>query len=344
MLTIYIAAIIVLAVVSWLVVWAVTSKSTEYLGGFVTRVRHYDEWDELVERTRQVPCGTDKDGHTQYRTETYMEVVEHPECWTMRTTLDKYERDMGEYTFDMCVERFDVDAEFVPMYRNYHTKDGNAQDYYWDGRKSTIVPCTKAHKYRNPFKYSNSIFRYSDIRQETAKEAGLYDYPSVIGLNQCPVVGAEVDEAALDELNYINAVYGQKYQFRLFVLIFPSKLGVETVEKQKGYWHGGNKNELVVCLGVNDESKVEWCGAFSWCDEPWLEVETRSWFAKNDTLDLLSYALWLEEKIPAKWHRKEFSDFQYVSHSIPKTAKTVICTATLLACVALVVLRIVGVL
>lgn len=344
MLIIYIAATIILAALSWLIVWAVTSRSTEYLGGFVTSVMHYDEWDELVEKTREVPCGTDKDGHTQYRTETYKEVVEHPEYWTMRTTLDKREKQIDEYMFETFVERFDVDADFVPMYRNYYTKDGNAQEYLWDGRKSTLEPCTKEHKYRNPFKHSNSIFRYTDIGQEVAKNMGLYDYPPVNWLNQSPVLGAEVDEAALNELNYINAVYGQKYQFRLFVLIFPAKLGVETVEKQKGYWHGGNKNELVVCLGVNDENRVEWCGAFSWCDEPWLEVETRSWFAKNDTLDLLSYAYWLEENVPSKWHRKEFSDFQYVSHSIPKTAKTVIYTATLLACVTFVLLWVVGVL
>ena len=48
------------------------TTDTEYLGDYITKVRHYDEWDEWIHRTctRQVPCGKDSNGNTRYRTET----------------------------------------------------------------------------------------------------------------------------------------------------------------------------------------------------------------------------------------------------------------------------------
>ena len=48
-----------------------STAATEYLGGYITSTIYYEEWDEmvLVHKTRQVPDGVDKDGHTKYRTE-----------------------------------------------------------------------------------------------------------------------------------------------------------------------------------------------------------------------------------------------------------------------------------
>jgi hypothetical protein len=73
-----------------------------------------------------------------------------------------------------------------------------------------------------------------------------------------------------------------------------------------------------VCLGYdNAKDSVTWCNAFSWCDDPKLEVATKRYFLDNPRMDLSGYAIWLENHIDL-WQRKEFKDFDYLS--IPLTS------------------------
>ena len=102
------------------------------------------------------------------------------------------------------------------------------------------------------------------------------------------------------------------------MLLFENK-DIEISEKQRSYWKGGNKNELVVCLGIKD-NKVNWCNTFSWCDVPTIDVKTESYFIQNDTLDLKAYSDLLRESLDNKeWVRKNFEDFSYL---IPELSLT----------------------
>ena len=66
-----------------------------------------------------------------------------------------------------------------------------------------------------------------------------------------------------------------------------------------------------MCLGVQRDSVV-WANAFSWCDEPRLEVKARDYFIQNPKLDISKYGEWLQTQIPTQWDRKEFEDFAYI--------------------------------
>lgn len=115
----------------------------------------------------------------------------------------------------------------------------------------------------------------------------------------------------LDALKFVNGFYGKKYQFRVYVLIFENE-SIEISELQRSYWKGGNKNELVVCLGMNG-AKVEWCNAFSWCDVPTIDVKTETFFVENGDFDLLAYSNLLRESLEnGEWERKKFEDFEYI--------------------------------
>ena len=64
---------VLLFIISRAIIVSSSQSDVEYLGDYITKVRHYDEWDEWIHRTctKQVPCGKDSNGNTRYRTETY---------------------------------------------------------------------------------------------------------------------------------------------------------------------------------------------------------------------------------------------------------------------------------
>lgn len=322
---------VIITLLVYLISKEISQADVEYYGGYVTEIRHYDDWNERQRRTRQVPCGTDSKGHTRYRTETYWVTVYHPEKWTMFTNIS-YERGISKKLFNEYKKRLNAPEVFIDMHRHYYTKDGDAQSYSWDRKHETFIPYAEEHRYKNPFKNSHSILRYIKVDDDSAKVLGLYDYPEIKNYKQNPIIGYKADARSLNQINYVNGMYGKKYEFRAFILVFPASKGVEISELQKGYWEGGNKNEFIVCLGVDDTKHVKWCNAYSWSDAPWLDVETRSWFAEHDTLDLYEYGKWLERYVPKKWERKHFSDYDYIHAELTPAAKIVVFILTLLFC------------
>ena len=93
---------------------------------------------------------------------------------------------------------------------------------------------------------------------------------------------------------------------------------------QRSYWKGGNKNELVVCLGVAD-NEVKWCNAFSWEDMPVLEVKSESYFIENPSLNLVGFSDMLKTSLlNNEWKRKSFEDFDYIRPELTMTQEMVV--------------------
>lgn len=304
---------------------SVNETDTEYLGAYITKVRHYDEWDEWVKRTcsKRVPSGRDSNGNTTYRTVYYDCSYRryHPERWSYFDNNGEEHWLFYEEEFDAIRKRFNSPMVFVDMNRKYYRIDGDAQDYYWLGTKSTIRTVTYDRTYENKIQSSRSIFNFEYINEKEAHELGLYDYPKIEEYDQNPVLSdsISVSDKQIDAVKYINGYHGKNHQFRMYVLLFKDK-DIEISEQQRSYWVGGNKNELVVCLGMKDSTTVSWCNAFSWCDAPTLEVKTESYFAEKDSLDLISYCDYIETLlIKDEWVRKEFVDFDYVRPEMSMT-------------------------
>lgn len=295
---------------------SINESDTEYWGGYMTKIRHYDDWDEWVHRTctRKVLKGYDKDGNPEYDEEEYDCSYRdyHPERWTYTDNYgsehyfwdkEEFDRAMAELGYPKMV--------FVDMHRHYYTKDGDAQDYYWDGTFENSRTLTTWHTYTNKVIASRSIFRFEDIDKEKAKELGLFEYPEIQDYDQKSLLGVRLDRLTMKKIKYLNGTFGSKYQFRIYILVFKDKPLVIS-EQQKSYWQGGNKNEFVLCLGYNTKThKIDWCNPFSWCDSPKLEVATKRYFREHPNLNLMGYCKWLEKNINL-WKRKEFKDFDYI--------------------------------
>ena len=286
---------------------------TEYLGSLVKSIHFEEDWTELIESTEYR-----KDGKgNSYSVKTIREKY-HPRKYYFYTTREsKIKTDDGFY---QCVIGKWQKSPQSLYWSGSHIKGGRRYvEYccanYYTGYETYYNPrwvsVTETHKYINPIKNSNSIFRFQNISKKEAKELGLYFYP---GINQhdAPCILYDnlkfliiPDIEILNKYRRFNAALGPQVQMRLYILIFDYLKRIEIAEKQKIFWNGGNKNEFVACLGITSKNEVKWPYVFSWADEKHLEIETEQWFLKNKKLDLNKFYDWFLSKYKV-WKRKEF--------------------------------------
>ena len=316
-----------------LCVTTVVTSDIEYLGGYVTQLTHYDDWDETVMVPHTVTTG---------KTTTTIMVPErryHPDTYSYRSSIDggKAEHPITKRLYKTMKDRIGGPEFFRDMHRDYRSKDGDAHDIFFEldtASQSRLYDITESGTYQNKIKASEySIFGSRHISKKEAKKLGLYSYPDIDrNLKQIPIIGDSVLLEDTEAVQLLNAIYGKKYQFRTFILLFDAgKYGIEISEKQKDYWNGGNKNEFIVCIGLDSLDNVIWCNPFSWADVPKLEVLTRDYFLDNPQLNISAYAGFLSEKIPDNWIRKEFKDFDYLSVSISNVFYIIIIILMIIA-------------
>ena len=291
---------------------------TEYLGYYVTKIRYEEPWNEYIHKTctETRVVGHDKNGRaiTQTYTRDCSYVEEHHERWLYTLNNGDTEYFYNEDEFNKVKHRLSVQPQFIDMHRHYHTKDGDAYEWHYDNTEQHCYPMTFTHKYENYVKNSHSVFKYKEITDDEADSLGLYKYPKIVDYDQNPIIGMNLGEAAKRKIQYINGTFGRTHQVRLFILIWKNK-SAEQSQLQRAYWQGGNKNECVVCLGVDSHNKVTWADAWSWEDTPNISVKSKSFFLHNGgRLDIQGFAnMFIKEIKQGHWKRKEFKDYSYIS-------------------------------
>lgn len=287
---------------------------TMYNGRHVTSATYYEPWDEKVKHTRKVRVGTDSEGNPKYKNETYYEREHHPEMFKYRLNNDSCEAVCTKAEFDSIVSRLATKAVFVDMHRKYHSLDGDAYRYDWDGKNAHCYTVTVSKQFNNYLKGNdNSIFKYH-VDEEMKEKYELFDYPKFsLENDQVTVLGYNCTKEDIRRVQFINGYYGESKQFRLYVLFYDSQ-DVIAGEMQRSFWQGGKPNEFVVCLGHEGDS-ITWCYPFSWSDTPKLEDMTKMYFMEHPRIDISKYALFVIKNLDS-WNPKNFDDFSYLSNSM----------------------------
>ena len=304
------------------------TSDTEYLGSYIKKVNYYEPWDERVPCrhpiycTRSYPCGSAKSPRTC--TSTYVcghvhayDVDYHPEYWTKEDNY-KEEYDISYSEFKYLRKLFATNQYFVELNRDFHSIDGDAYSTNWAGEPERSSVITKEGSYTNKIRASHSVFKFENITEKEVAKWSLYEYPEVTDYKQKVVLGKKVDGRTERKLQYINGYYGPKKQFKLFVLFFKNQ-SMDVVNKQRSYWEGGNKNEFVVCIGVDNSGRFEWVDAFSWMSKPALEVEVEEFISRTEDVKLKKFADWLPNQVAAHWKRRDFNDFEYLQMELTET-------------------------
>lgn len=306
------------------------TRDAEYLGGFGTSATYYEDWNEYVHKTcSREDCtgsGENRSCTTEYYDCSYVE--EHPAYWQLDSTLGDFS--ISQFTYKRLVGQFKNEA-FVELNRRYHTNDGDKYVTKWDGDPLRIEPVTRTHSYENRVQVSNSVFKFPDVDPK-----GLIPYPPVDGYAQNCVLGVQVKakDVAERRLAFLNATLGAKSQIRVFILLFKN-VPLQTAMNQRALWKGGNKNELVILLSVDDAQNVQWADVFSWSEAENLKVAARSKLMESQPLDLPSYIDWLGPEIRLKWRRRHFREFSYLSVQPPLWYIVVAFLIVLLLCIGI---------
>jgi hypothetical protein len=197
---------------------------------------------------------------------------------------------------------------FSDMHRDYHSDDGDAYVTEWNNKFDTVQPVTMTHNYENRVQASNSVFNYKELRDR--EKVGLYSYPDRDVLNTPTVLPNGIPGS--ENLEKMNALLGEKKQVRVWLLVFNNQPR-EISKRQEAFWKGGNKNELVICVGMNNSREIAWTEVFSWTKREDFKVSVRDYLQAQKTLDIKSLTPWLTKEIESKWERRQFKEFSYLT-------------------------------
>ncbi len=266
-------------------------SDTEYWTGWVVRA-DYDDAD-----TYMVPV-SDGNGNMHMVTRT------DPASWSM-TDNNGIGRSITRTKY----------AWFVKQFGN--EKGWGDKHTVFKGGRNDMVPFTTMHSYENRTQVSKNVFNFEEI--ENPKELGLFDYPVVENYLSVPSIlgnGGPTTSSANKELTLRNAELGKKKEIRMWILVFKNQ-PFQTAIDQESHWQGGNKNELVLCVGVDDDYSVKWSYVFSWTEEEYLKINVRNFARRQETLDLNKVVAYMGDEVEKQWVRKKFADFSYLKVPLP---------------------------
>lgn len=313
-------------------------SDTQYRGGLIVEARYYEYWETWVEKkcTEKYACGTYTTGsgknkvtHTKYCTRTYdcSYCDRHSAYWEVYDDQG-HSWYIDEKEYKRLMNQWKATPEFVELNRKINYKhcgqDGDMYRIRWNGDMLTTESSTWETSYENHVQVSKSNFDLREISEKEAVKYGLYDYPTVNGYKQANILGIDsltfleqkYKNGAVKMFEYFNGVYGPKRKLRFYVLLFYNK-PIDVAIKQRSYWVGGNKNEIVLCIDVDKTTgKINWVYPFSWGENKRISIDLREDVANMDTLNFTKL-YHIADVATKDFMYRDFTQFDYLSVDPP---------------------------
>jgi hypothetical protein len=293
-------------------------SDTEYWTAPITKATYYEDWNEYIHQTC-TRSHTDANGRTTTETYDCSYVAYHGEYWEIVDAIGNEVR-VTESEFKRLVMKFG-NHHFVDMHRDYYTNDGNAYSTVWNGSDRTLDPCVTEHRYENRVASTNTVFRFREIDDSLKAKQSLFDYPSITDnhlqssiLTDCDLPGLD---SAQHQMNILNSRLGPSVELKTWLLIWRGGT-LQTGIDQQHLWKGGNKNEMVICIGVDDTGKPLWCHPFSWTEKHDNEIAIRDWILSQKQLQLTQLLPYMQSQL-SDFKRKNFDEFSYLEADLTST-------------------------
>lgn len=309
-------------------------SDTEYLSQHVVKAVYEETWNEWIKKTcsTRYACGTYTTGsgknrstHTKYCTRYYdcSYCKTHPAMW--------YLVDDAGMTYSITQSKYNElvmswgNQTFIDMKRHYHTIDGDKYETSWNRDNAKLITTHRTHSYENRVQSSHSIYNFWEVSDTNKLFYALFDYPQINNYVQNPVMAYEykVKQSEQDYVNIINGLLGKKKEVQYFVCVWKNRPYASS-EWQQAYWKGGNKNEIIVCVGLDKKDRISWVNVFTWSEKDIVRIKIRDYLLSNKgkKLDFVALTDLSYATIDKNWSRKNFHDFDFLEIELTDTQVT----------------------
>ncbi len=304
----------------------------EFLSDAIKRVEYYEPWNEYIHRTCTRSCG--KRCTTTYNC-SYVQY--HSAKWQAVSTKGNI-ISIDKYQYERLKKRYGNSKE-VELNRHYYTIDGDMHMSVWNNSDITLEQMVISESYENRVAVTHSVFDFREVTDSIKNKHKLFDYPNIYNnyKHQSLLIDSTLKipykVLADNRMEILNARLGPLSELKCFVLIYKSS-NIETGILQEHYWKGGNKNEMVITIGVDDSNKPLWCHPFSWTEKHDDEINIRDHVMKYKSLDLVHFTEYLQVELK-DFDRKDFHDFDYLSIDLSLNHILIILLITIISCIAI---------
>jgi hypothetical protein len=195
------------------------------------------------------------------------------------------------------------------------------------------------HKYKNYIKASpDSLFSKQGLVDQfkgTLPEypIHIYDYYK---LDRIVLINIRIGDTELKKYNQIlseiNARLGKKKQVNAILVVVRSK-PYEWFFALDQYWLGGNKNDAILVISIDDENRIQWADTIALVQSQKFKVALNNAVLDLKKFDMDKILSIFRENIKANFKRRHMADFEYLKASItPSTAQWVISLIVSIAC------------
>lgn len=311
-----IAAILLAGIFHAIAFYGQTSD-VEMWRGEVVKVVFYPEWVEeyevavykTVTRTRTV------NGKTQTYTDRVFSHYEdryrtHHEYWEAETNINITPR-IGREVFNEIGQRFGGNRIAEQVYKSgFHRGDRNI--YFYRNETGWVEPVNDTKRWDNRLKAAPSIYDFAEVSEEQVEQ--LFEWPNNDNWRVSNTLlgdAGEIEPLAWDQL---AAKLGPTRQANLIFVGFPAGTPSTTAQWQQAYWAGGKKNDVVICVAINN-NRAEWVHSFGWSNnaQVWAELNEIMLYNQfnNDILPLI------EKAVVSHYERKEWEEFKHLEVQPP---------------------------
>jgi hypothetical protein len=284
----------------------------EYLDSVVSKTENHDPWVEMV------PCvhyQTVTVGKTTYTRQMHpFDLCYHPRRCYLVCKHGSHEVSLDYYT-NLMKKVWKNEKTHTPI-RPSAMKNGDIHTSKWDEQFNHMETMTFTRNYDNKVQSSKSIFNFHELAPEDKKQYHLFDYPSIGHMHRGQSI---LGYQALDEdrvlLNRYNSMLGDIRSLRIWFVAFYNQPLVAG-HAQESLWKGGNRNDIVITVGLNSDNKVQWVYPFSWAENETPKFAIRDYIAMQKTFDLSSAIKFSYEQVKDDVYVRDFTEFDYLETAI----------------------------
>lgn len=315
---IQIAATFAYMFIIYAVLFSITTNliDNEYWNGKVSSFEYYEEWTELVTYTESYSCGK----NTCTRTKTRRD--HHSPYWIINTSNGEIIH-ISENDYLKASRKFGHTE--VDIYHSNQVSINDGDKYV--SIPNIIIPTSVSHSYENLVVAANHNVIHVKVPEENIKQLvennKLHFYPEqYIGRygelkldRLIDISRSSQSNIIREDLDLLSDRIGKSKQAN--PIIYITKEGRDFKPALEQYWNKSKKNDVVLILGVDDNSTIVWSDVIAWTNNTDFLVDCSNNFeGKNIKTQPKEIVFELGNLIQNGYIRKPMKEFEYLKENI----------------------------